>query len=136
MVAEWTSDWGPLPTAGIPDRSRRFVIAAFAPHQLRSTQVVDGNREVIAKWKAEAFGQNVVVATHRAGELPLRRPRRSTVTRTALENIPHRLVWQRMVPRVHPRDAHAPPRPRRNRRETVLGQGARRGNVHLARPAC
>src|SRR5580693_3344176 len=90
-----------LPPVAIPDRTRRPEVQAFAPRGLRSSLVIDADHEVVAKWKAEAFGANIAVAGHVTGNPRLRRPGCAAVGGTAVIHIP-----QRIVARIHPSDSH------------------------------
>ena len=46
-----------LPSARIPDRSRRFVIPSFTPHRVCSAFAVNGDTEVVSKRKAESVAR-------------------------------------------------------------------------------
>ncbi len=69
----------PLSAGSVPDRSRGFVVSAFAPHGVSRALVVDRQAEVVAEWKPESVSKNVVVAADGSGELSFSGPRRAAV---------------------------------------------------------
>src|ERR1700758_3655030 len=119
-----------LSSPHIPDRARRFEIASRAPYDLRVSNAINGDREIISEGKFKTIRQDIVIAPCWAGKPVLTRPRCPTVARAAREYIP-----QRILPRVHPRNAHVASNPGGDRRKTMLHLFPRRRNVRLRRPA-
>ena len=64
-------------------------------------QVVDGDIEVIAEWKAETVSGDIAVSGHEGGEPGLPRPAFTSIRGTSIVDVPMRLVSL-----VHPGDSH------------------------------
>src|SRR5271166_2831362 len=109
-------------SARVPDRPGRLVVSSFAPDGVGRAVIVDGESEVVSERKAEAAGQNVVVALDRAGEPGFRAPGRAAVRGTTIKSVPQWTigVGRFRSPRIHPRDAHVTRRARHQRRESML----------------
>src|ERR1035438_1467455 len=103
-----------LSALSVPDRTGRLVIEALAPDHLRGTLAVDGEAEVVSEGEAETIRQDVVVASHRPGELALGVPRGAAVGGTAVVGVPERKIQMARFrcSCVHPRDAHVARRAR------------------------
>src|SRR5215469_2368369 len=97
-----------LPSAGVPDRSGRFVVSAFTPHGMSRTIAVDRQAEVVSEREAESARKNVVVPADRSRELRLPTPTRAAVRRGTIKRVPQPMIrTPRFVrTRVHPRDTH------------------------------
>src|ERR1035437_2127016 len=109
-----------LAPARVPDRTRRAVIAAFAPHHMRGAEVIDADGKQVAKWEEETVGQDVIVSAHGAGELRFRRPGRPAVGGSSVEGIPKKMVLRVHFSRVHPCDADVARSASGDGREAVL----------------
>jgi len=109
-----------LAPARVPDRTRRAVIAAFAPHDMRGAEVIDADGKQVAKWEEETVGQDVIVSAYGAGKSRFRRPGRPTVGGSSIEGIPKRMVLRVHFSRVHPCDADVARGAGGDSREAVL----------------
>src|SRR4029077_6878179 len=132
---------GRLSAVSVPDRTRRFVILAFAPHGVGSSLVIDSKAEVIAEWEAAPQGDNIVVEAGKTRELRLRRPGGPAVGGTAIVGIPQKVVARIACPgeqhsSIHPGDADIARRSGGNRREAMLSVADGGGDVNSRGPTC
>src|SRR6266850_3618967 len=86
--------------ACVPDGARGIAVQSLTHDHLRGALVIDCHFVVVPKGEAETLRRDVAETGHNAGDVALRRPGFSTVTRAAVVGIPHG-----RVARIHPGDA-------------------------------